>query len=127
MMLMQKKCSLADVPTSINVYRRIFNVECNLSYQLPPILTALLHVDTINVACFTCLTACAFIRSLWRCISCTDVTASNYIYRRTFNVEYNLSYQLPLILTALLHVDLINVPYLTACALSGHHDVAFFE
>ena len=28
---------------------------------------------------------------------------------------------------ALLHVGLINVVYLTACALLGHHDVAVFE
>ena len=37
------------------------------------------------------------------------------------------NYQLPLIITALLYVDLINVDYLTACAFSGHHDVALFE
>ena len=31
------------------------------------------------------------------------------------------------ILTVLLHDDLINVAYITECALSGHHDVAHFE
>ena len=36
-------------------------------------------------------------------------------------------YQLPLILTAFLHVDLINVVTLTACILSGQHDVAFLN
>ena len=30
-------------------------------------------------------------------------------------------------LTALLHVDLINIAYLTVVPLSGHHDVALFE
>ena len=38
-----------------------------------------------------------------------------------------LVYQFPLILTALLHVDLINVTFLTHVPLSGHHDVALFE
>ena len=39
-----------------------------------------------------------------------------------------IPYQLPLILTALLHVDLINVAYFTACvSVSGIHDIAFYE
>ena len=37
-------------------------------------------------------------------------------------------YQSPLTLTALLHVDLINVAYISRHALlSGHHDVALSE
>ena len=37
-------------------------------------------------------------------------------------------YQLPLIFIALLHADLKNVGYLTACAFfTGHDDVAVFE
>ena len=38
-----------------------------------------------------------------------------------------IPYQLPLILTALLHVDLINVAYLPHASLSGIHDIAFYE
>ena len=34
---------------------------------------------------------------------------------------------LPLILTALLHADLINVDYLTYVSLLGHAEVAFFK
>ena len=38
-------------------------------------------------------------------------------------------YQLPFILTALVHADLIlvNVGYLTACVFISHDDVALFE
>ena len=36
-------------------------------------------------------------------------------------------YQLPLILTALSHVDLLNVAYVRHVSLFGHHDVAPFE
>ena len=39
----------------------------------------------------------------------------------------NVLYQLPLIIASFLHTDLINVAYLTACDLSCHYDVAFFE
>ena len=39
----------------------------------------------------------------------------------------NPFYQLPLILTAFMHIDLIKVVYLTHVPLSGHHDIALFE
>ena len=39
----------------------------------------------------------------------------------------NVLYQLPLIIASFLHTDLINVANLTACDLSCHYDVAFFE
>ena len=38
-----------------------------------------------------------------------------------------VDYQLPLILIALLHVDLTNVIYLTAVIRSGQHDIAHNE
>ena len=39
----------------------------------------------------------------------------------------NNHYQLPLLLTAFLHVDLINIACLTHVPLSGHDDVALFD
>ena len=42
-------------------------------------------------------------------------------------IIYVTFYQLPFILTAALHVDLINMPISRHVPLSGHDDVALFE
>ena len=49
------------------------------------------------------------------------------IFEWLFYTGFTVYYQLALVLSVMLHVDLINVAYLMALSLSGQHDVALFE